>query len=150
MAEECTYGYPPQCAKCVNISQHKISLRVAPYYRAGTGARVMLIGQDPTIFKQPNRVIRVLMLDQPNGQLSRWLRELLGEGNFDTLTLYVTNLVKCSFDNPPSTTAEGGLKFLRPYFENCRSYLREEPLSFHPHLALTSRRFELLKFTVTV
>lgn len=135
--KEYIYGYPIQCTKCVNVSHHKINLRVAPYYLAGTGARVMLIGQDPTIFKQSSRVVRVLMLDQPTSRLSRWLRGLFGEDIFNTLTLYATNLVKCSFDNPPSVTAKGGLKFLRPYFENCQSYLREELTSFRPNLALT-------------
>lgn len=114
-----------------------MTLRVAPYYKQGSQLQVMLIGQDPTIFNQPERVREVLMLDEPKGQLTRWLKDIFGADNFHTLTIYATNLVKCSFAIPPSASAEGGLRFLKPYFDNCKYYLAEELLSFRPQCVLT-------------
>jgi uracil-DNA glycosylase len=131
--DEYSFGYPQKCTKC----KGDLSLHVAPYFKEGDNLRLMVIGQDPTIFRRPERVKYVLMLDQENGQLSRWLRRILGEDNFDSLTLYATNLVKCSFRKPPSTAQQGGLKFLRPYFRNCREYLVEEISEFQPSLVLT-------------
>lgn len=133
--DEYSFGYPEQCAKCA--ANGELNLRVAPYFREGNDPRLMLIGQDPTIRREPERVKYVLMLDQKNGQLSRWLRGLFGADNFDSLTLYATNLVKCSFSAPPSTARQGGLKFLRPYFENCREYLVQEVSRFRPTLVLS-------------
>lgn len=120
------------------MSKCEIALRVAPHYKQGSGLRVMLFGQDSTINKNPERVIEVLMLNDPNSLLSRWIREeIFGEDNFHTLTLYATNLVKCSFGIKPSTSTEGGLKFLKPYFQNCKDYLAEELLTFRPRFVLT-------------
>jgi uracil-DNA glycosylase family 4 len=96
----------------------------------------MLVGQDPTVRKFPERVSHVLMLDQPNGQLSRWLRGLLGDA-YDRATVYATNVVKCSFSHPPSEMDPGGLAFLRPYAKNCRSYLAQEIALYKPSLVLT-------------
>src|SRR2546428_9722622 len=110
MVDKFLFGYPKQCRKCITLSKTEISLRVVPHYKESTGLRVMLIGQDPTIFKSPERVREVLMLDEPNGKISRWLKEVFGE-EFHAVTLYATNLVKCSFANPPSTSREGALKF---------------------------------------
>lgn len=137
MMNNYSFGYPQQCTWCANIATCEMNLQVAPYFKPGVGKRVMLIGQDPTIFKQPERVNQVLMLDQPNGQLSRWLKTLFGEETFSLLTVYATNLVKCSFAKPPSTMSEGGLKFLQPYFQNCKAYLSDELLSFGPDVVLT-------------
>lgn len=130
------FGYPRQCSRCVNISGCEISLRVGPYFKQGDGLKVMLIGQDPTIHKKPERVSEVLMLNEPNSQLSRWLKNLFGSENFNSLNLYATNLVKCSFPQPPSRTIEGALKFLQPYFQNCRDYLSAEVMSFQPDFVL--------------
>jgi len=78
------------------------------------------------------------MLDDPNSQLSRWLREeVFGRKSFNSLTLYATNLVKCSLERLPSTARQGGLRFLQPYFENCRDYLFDEISEFRPTLVLT-------------
>ena len=96
----------------------------------------MFIGQDPTIFKGPERVKYVLMLDEPNSQLSRWFRDLIGHQSYDSLTVYATNLVKCTFAKPPSTMREGGLKFLQPYFQNCKDYLSDEIAKFKPTCVL--------------
>ena len=134
---EYSFGYPQQCTKCASLSKGNLSLRVVPYFKEGGKIRLMLIGQDPTVFKEPERVKYVLMLDQENGQLSRWLRGLFGENNFRSLTLYATNLVKCSFIKPPSTARQGGFRFLRPYFQNCKEYLAEEISRFQPTLVLT-------------
>jgi len=49
--------------------------------------------------------------------------------------LYATNLVKCGFRELPS--GQGGIKFLRPYFDNCKDHLVEEVSRFQPTLALT-------------
>jgi uracil-DNA glycosylase len=96
----------------------------------------MLIGQDPTIRRKTERVKQALMLDQPNGQLSRWLKTLFGAKRFEALTLYATNLVKCTLGVVPSSATAGGLKFLRPYFENCRTYLAREIGQFKPDIVL--------------
>jgi len=114
----------------------RLPLRVRPYFRKGAEVRVMLIGQDPTISEKPERVEYVLMLDQERGALTRWLREeVFGKKYFDSLTLYATNLVKCGFRELPSRL--GGLKFLRPYFENCKVHLAEEISRLQPTLVLT-------------
>ncbi len=136
--DEYSFGYPKQCTKCVSLSKDSLSLRVKPYFKKGGELRLMLIGQDPTISRKPERVKYVLMLDQENGQLSRWLRgEVFGEDNFRSLTLYATNLVKCSFTRPPSTARRGAFEFLQPYFQNCKDYLAEEISEFQPALVLT-------------
>lgn len=135
--DEYSFVYPRQCKRCA--SNARLPLRVRPYFRKGDEVRVMLIGQDPTISEKPERVEYVLMLDQPNGALSRWLREdVFGERDFSRLTLYATNLVKCSFDEPPSR--KGGLEFLRPYFENCRDHLAKEISTLSAHTGTNPRR----------
>jgi hypothetical protein len=93
---EYSFGYPEQCKICVPLAKGDLSLRVAPYWKEGGEVRLMLIGQDPTIHKEPERVKHVLMLDEEDGQLSRWLSGLFGKRNFQAATLYATNLVKCS------------------------------------------------------
>ena len=137
MVDNYAFGYPRECDRCAELGGAKLSLRVLPFYHPGGTPRLMLIGQDPTIRRHPERVKYVLMLDQPNGQLSRWLRELMGPENLESCTLYATNLVKCSFAQPPSDTRQGGLKFLGPYFDNCKGYLAEEIGAFQPTLVLT-------------
>ena len=137
MIDNFLFGYPKQCLRCTNFSPNGVELRVVPHFKQGGNLRVMLIGQDPTIFNQPERVKEVLMLNEPNGQLTRWLKEIFGAENFQAVTLYATNLVKCSFVKPPSTSAEGGLNFLKPYFDNCKEYLANELLNFKPDCVLT-------------
>jgi uracil-DNA glycosylase len=134
--DEYSFGYPTECKRCAPLSDARLPLRVCPYFRKGDEVRVMLIGQDPTISRKPERVKHVLMLDQPNRSLSRWLREeVFGKKYFDSMTLYATNLVKCSFRELPSRL--GGLKFLGPYFENCKYHLAQEISRFQPTLLLT-------------
>ena len=65
--DEYQYGYPKQCTKCANLSESDLCLRVAPYHREGSKTRLMLVGQDPTIYQQPDRVKYVLMLNEENG-----------------------------------------------------------------------------------
>lgn len=132
-----SFGYPQQCNQCAAFSTCTVSLQVAPYYRGGDGLRLMLIGQDPTIRRKTERVKHVLMLDQVNGQLSRWLKTLFGAKRFEALTLYATNLVKCTLGVVPSNAQRGGLVFLKPYFENCRTYLLQEIRQFKPDVVLT-------------
>jgi len=134
MTDEYQFGYPRHCEKCNGIS--KFELRVAPYYKSGNNFRLMLIGQDPTISREPHRVKKVLRLDEPNKPLTRWLKELIGQ-NFESVTLYATNLVKCTFAQPPSKAYGGGLRLLQEYFANCKDYLSEELLNFKPTCALT-------------
>ena len=132
------FGYPRQCAICkksVTLIEGNLDLIVKPFYQKGNDFRLMLIGQDPTIFVDRERVKQVLMLDERNGQLGRWLENLLGKENFANFTVYATNLIKCSFPRPPSTYR--GKHFLKPYFENCRSHLVKEVTSFRPNLVLT-------------
>ena len=97
----------------------------------------MLIGQDPTVAQKPDRVKEVLMLDEPNGQLSRWLKGIFGIHNFQSVTLYATNVVKCTFSSPPSRMLGGGLRFLKPYFQHCQQYLPREVLKFRPDCVIT-------------
>ena len=135
------FGYPRECTRCANIptnpTSHLIGLHVGPFLKSGSGPRVMLVGQDPTIARRPERVKQVLMLDQRNGRLSRWLEGIFGARHFETITLYATNVVKCTFSNLPSRMLEGGLKFLQPYFGNCGQYLPGEVLSFQPRCVIT-------------
>lgn len=130
------YGYPiEECTKCQGITG--CTLNVRPYFKSGGDTRLMLIGQDPTIFRKQERVNCVLMLDDPNSQLSRWLKGMFGAHNFDKLTIYATNIVKCTFSQPPSITQQGGLKFLLPYFEHCKKYLLTEIQQYKPTLVIT-------------
>lgn len=131
-----SFGYPTECRRCASLPNVELDPRVRPYFKEGDALSVMLIGQDPTIYEKPERVQYVLMLDQERGALRRWLREeVFGRNYFDSLTLYATNMVKCAFREPPSRL--GGLKFLRPYFENCKQHLTEEISRFQPTLVLT-------------
>ncbi len=134
---EYRFGYPRTCRICESFSTVGFNLQVAPFHKLGDEFRLMLIGQDPTITVNPERVKHVLMLNEPNRQLSRWLRDLLGEQNFDRVTLYATNLVKCTFEQKPSSVQGGALKFLRPYFEHCKHHLIEEIQSYQPDFVLT-------------
>ncbi len=95
----------------------------------------MLIGQDPTIFIKKERVKKVLMLDEENSQLNRWLERMFCREKFNDFTVYATNLVKCTFPKPPSTYR--GKYFLKPYFENCMTHLEKEVLNFRPNLVLS-------------
>ena len=133
---EYRYGYPQHCDLCSDLPDPARSLRVAPYLRESGAFRLMLIGQDPTVRKRPERVKRVLMLDQEQGQLSRWLRQLFGDA-FEAVTVYATNVVKCSFSRPPSEMERGGLAFLLPYASRCRQYLVQEVKTFQPDLVIT-------------
>jgi uracil-DNA glycosylase len=141
MADCFEFGYPNECVRCANIpvqlASQRIGLRVDPFLKEGSGLRVMLVGQDPTVTRQPERVKRVLMLDEQNGQLSRWLEGIFGARYFESITLYATNVVKCTFSRPPSQMPEGGLNFLQPYFSNCAHYLPTEVLSFQPQCVIT-------------
>lgn len=62
----------------------------------------MIIGQDPIIINNSERVKEVFMLDDSNTQLSRWLRNIFGESILNSITVYATNLIKCSFSSAPS------------------------------------------------
>ena len=125
ITDKYSFGYPKQCNSCQSINS-AISLTVEPHFKNGSTFKVMLIGQDPTIFKDPqrNRVKEVLMLDEENGQLKRWLKNIFGNDNFDKVQLYATNLIKCTFDSPPST--KGNKNFLKPFFNNCKLFLVDE------------------------
>jgi len=132
-----SFGCPTECNTCASFSEVELRL-VPPYFKEGGELKLMLVGQDPTVRREPARVKHALMLDEPKGQLRRWLtKELFGKRNFDALTLYATNLVKCSFQQPPSTTQQGGFRFLQPYFDNCRDLLAQEISAFGPALVLT-------------
>ena len=125
------FGYPRECHNCIGCSK-AVHLRVEPYLQESGSTRIMLVGQDPTIARNPERVTHVLMLNEKNGQLRRWLADLLGEENFNSSTLYATNVVKCSFDSPPGT-----LRVLKPYFDSCKHYLIDEIIRFQPQVLLT-------------
>jgi uracil-DNA glycosylase len=123
------FGYPEKCAQCKGIK-----FEVEPFYQEGNDIRLMLIGQDPTIARKQERVKQVLMLDQENGQIKKWLQNVFG-AEFGSLTIYATNLVKCNFNKLPSHM--GGVNFLKPYFFKCKTYLITEVKSFKPTLVIT-------------
>ena len=131
------YGYPKNCNRCSIIEKCEIKkyLQVEPFFQEGKGKRLMLIGQDPTIKVDAGRVKQVLMLDEENGQLRRWLEKLFGKDVFNSMTVYATNLVKCTFNKPPSTYR--GKHFLKPYFEHCKSYLIDEVKNYKPDIVFT-------------
>lgn len=136
------YGYPLECNQCENLNGRPKNIsRIDPFYKIGTGLKLLLIGQDPTIFEEPERVNTVLMLNETkgrNGQLRKWLeKELIGTENFDKIEIYATNSVKCQFDKPPTLSNEGPLKFLKPKFEFCKFYLINEIENYKPDIVLT-------------
>ena len=136
------YGYPIECSKCDTFeSKPKGIERIDPFHKTGDKLKLLLIGQDPTIFDEPERVNTVLMLNETqgrNGQLRKWLeKELFGTANFQKIEIYATNLVKCQFDQPPTLSAEGALKFLKPRFELCKEFLKNEIKAFKPDFVLT-------------
>jgi uracil-DNA glycosylase len=134
------YGYPLYCNKCTELGDEPRRLaEIEPYHKDGSAIRLMLIGQDPTIFNSPERVNTVLMLNETsgrNGQLRKWLEtELIGKDNFENVEVYATNLIKCQFSKPPSQS--GGISFLKKRFEYCKSYLYSEIEKYKPTLVLT-------------
>jgi len=131
------FGYPRQCKRCESILGGGIKLP-SPYYNSvGSSRKVMLIGQDPYIHKDPDRVKCVLMLDQGNGQLSKWLNEVLGENSFSEVELYATNVVKCPVKRESSASPKRVLSLLQPCFDNCKNYLIKEITNFKPTIILT-------------
>ena len=136
------YGYPTECDSCkIFESKPKNISRIDPFHKTGNELKLLLIGQDPTIFKEPYRVNTVLMLNETkgrNGQLRKWLeKELFGTEKFSKIEIYATNSVKCQFDKPPTLSQEGALKFLKPRFEFCKKYLINEIENFKPDIILT-------------
>jgi len=132
-----SFGYPGQCTKCEFPSNGSLKLPKPHYNEGESNEKVMLIGQDPYIHRQPNRVEYVLMLNQPDSQLSRWLLHIFGEDLFNKITLYATNAVKCPVTREPSTSLSTVLRLLKPYFNNCKDYLIDEIAKFRPTLVLT-------------
>ena len=132
------FGYPRECAICNSSNGFSGNLKVKPYFQKGTmNKSVMLIGQDPTIYNNPDRVKYVLMLDQENGQLKRWLREdVFDQAIFDSVKLYATNLVKCTLNAPPGTNSKDKT-ILQSCFVKCKSYLVKEIELFKPDLIIT-------------
>jgi len=130
-------GYPEQCDRCRNLPYIKLKLP-RPYHNNVTSSKkVMLIGQDPYIYRDSDRVECVLMLDQKNGQLSRWLKDVLGEHSFQEVELYATNVVKCPVKRDSSASLKRVLNLLQPSFDYCKDYLVEEISSFKPTIVLT-------------
>lgn len=134
------FGYPTKCQYYSSCEIHRSIEEIQPYYQAGTLKKVMLIGQDPTIYDKPERVDTVLMLNETkgrNGQLRRWLRNELFGNCFDDMELYATNLVKCQFLSPPTQHSKKAFQFLEEKFENCKQYLYKEISEFKPDVVLT-------------
>lgn len=131
------FGYPEQCDKCKNIPHIKLNLPKPHHNNVTSSKRVMLIGQDPYIYKDPDRVEYVLMLDQEKGQLSRWLKDMLGEHISQEVELYATNVVKCPVKRDSSTSPKRILNLLQPCFGYCKDYLVEEIGNFQPTMVLT-------------
>jgi uracil-DNA glycosylase family 4 len=133
--DEYDYGYPFKCKLCTNLFYNCSSLTTKPYLIENGNTRLMLIGQDPNIHNGRG-VNRVLDLDNENGQVRRWLINVFGESIFDTFTLYATNLVKCTLEQPPSESSNV-LKLLQTYFRYCQTYLLREISLFKPNFVLS-------------
>jgi uracil-DNA glycosylase len=133
--DEYDYGYPIKCKLCTNLFHNCPSLTTKPYLIENGNTRLMLIGQDPTI-RSGRGVNRVLDLDNEQGQLRRWLISVFGESIFDTYTLYATNLVKCTLEQPPSESSNA-LKLLQTYFRHCQTYIFREISLFKPNFVLS-------------
>ena len=131
------FGYPEQCDKCKDLSYIKLKLPTPYHNKVTSNKRAMLIGQDPYIYRDPDRVECVLMLDQQNSQLSKWLNEVLGENSFNEVELYATNVVKCPVKRESSTSLKRVLNLLQPCFDYCKDYLVEEIGNFKPTIVLT-------------
>ncbi len=133
--DEYDFGYPIKCKLCINLFHNCPSLTTKPFLIENGNAKLMLIGQDPTI-RNGKGVNRVLDLDNENGQLRRWLILVFGESIFDTYTLYATNLVKCTLDQPPSESSNPA-KLLQVYFRHCQTYITREISLFKPDFVLS-------------
>ncbi len=133
--DEYDYGYPLKCKLCTDLFQNCPTLTAKPYLIVNGSSRLMLVGQDPTI-KSGRGVNRVLDLDNENGQLRRWLINVFGESIFDTFTLYATNLVKCTLEQP-SSESNNAFKSLQTYFRYCKTYISREITLFKPDFVLT-------------
>ena len=131
------FGYPEQCDRCKNLPYIKLKLPTPYHNKVTSNKRVMLIGQDPYIYRDPDRVKCVLMLDQQNSQLSKWLKEVLGENSFNEVELYATNVVKCPVKRESFTSLKRVLSLLQPCFDNCKNYLIKEITNFKPTIILT-------------
>ena len=131
------FGYPAQCDKCKNLPYIKLKLPTPYHNNVTSSKKVMLIGQDPYIYRDPDRVECVLMLDQEYGQLARWLKDVLGENSFHKVELYATNVVKCPVKRESSTSLKRVLSLLQPCFDNCKNYLIKEITNFKPTIVLT-------------
>jgi uracil-DNA glycosylase family 4 len=137
------FGYPDTCELCFEAIKNNFDminiegLNVRPFYQKGNKFKLMLIGQDPTIKEEQDRVKEVLMLDQENGQLRRWLKGIFGLSKFESITIYATNVIKCTFSRRPSELQNGGRELLNCCFLNCRQYLKNEVLAYAPNLILT-------------
>lgn len=131
------FGYPKKCNKCTSKDQEPIELRVEPFLREGNTYKLMIVGQDPTVQNDPEKVKEVLMLNDNNSQLSHWLTDLFGKQVFNYITIYATNLVKCSFKTAPSKQSNNIQKFLEPYFKCCQQYIKSEIQNYSPDLVIT-------------
>jgi uracil-DNA glycosylase len=131
------FGYPllGECHTCREELNSSCVLNVPAYYKQGSGPKVMLIGQDPTIRNENVKVECVLMLNKPTNQLYRWLLSMLGEDNYREATIYATNAIKCTLESVPNKKA-GGDKILRDHFNNCKNYLTLEVKKFKPDLVI--------------
>ena len=133
------FGYPMKCTLCRQHSDTKPELRVIPYYHRGQQAadRIMLVGQDPTIYNDSDRVRNVLMLDDTSSQLYRWLSSIFGDINSHANSIYATNTVKCTLEKPPGKSNRSGYSFLKPFFAHCRPHLENEIHRYEPSFVVS-------------
>lgn len=154
--ENYSFGYPKACLECLkydNCNKEEFALSVKPSYRdTDSTMKLMLIGQDPTIRGNPDRVTHVLMLNQ-GGSIYRWLKDLFGD-ILDKIDVYATNTVKCTFTGALPTERKDvtGYQFLFNYFMQCKEHLYKEIVNFKPdyivsfgepaHMLLINQLFE--------
>lgn len=137
MSKTNAFGYPISCDDCMG-HDHRMGLVVTGgYYIEGNELRLMLIGQDPTVDKRAEEVNVPLLLDsKKRNTLRKWLKNEIGI-DMDQLTVYATNVVKCTFDNMPTRQGIPALRFLEPFYTNCQNHLKNEIELFKPNVILT-------------
>jgi len=97
----------------------------------------MLIGLDPTIKKDPEKVKSVLMMDDGSkGQLYKWLEGLFDDC-FDNINLYATNVLKCTMISKPTSSSAKLKELKKELFENCKRFLIEEISCYKPTHIIT-------------
>jgi uracil-DNA glycosylase len=129
----CFYSHCRECDE-----RNKEFSPIESYHKDGK-VKIMLIGQDPTIRKNQSRVIhkKALMLDSSESQIQKWIIDIFGQKQFDSLEVLATNLIKCVLNIVPSNYNLGSLNYIKPLFRNCKKHLIKEFINYKPEYVFT-------------